>query len=231
MNTGVLENGAMDSDSVNLGSNPSPPATQIAEKFGLFVRGRIGLPGLSEQFGRTEAGTADGEVYFISDGDLIKIGWSGAPEVRRQALEVRCKTPLRLLGAVAGHMDDERAIHERFAHLRRHGEWFRPDPELDAFIAAIGSFRIRWTQGRPRVAKAAAVNPVAPDDPAEQRRVMHADLNAILAAHPGRADVAGRVRIARHSLRDIAEGDEAPEIMCALAATIADLHRVTREGA
>jgi hypothetical protein len=61
-------------------------------------------------------------------------------------------------------------------------------------------------------------------------RATHSELDRIAAAFPDRKDVAGRIRVARHQLRRIAGGDHAPEVMRHMAATVADLHRVTREG-
>jgi hypothetical protein len=57
MNTGVLEIGSMDSDSVNLGSNPSPPATEILEKSGDLGAGQVGQDSHDAPDGRTEPGT------------------------------------------------------------------------------------------------------------------------------------------------------------------------------
>jgi hypothetical protein len=52
-----LENGAMDSDSVNLGSNPSPPATEILEKSGDLGAGHPGQERQDGPPGRTRPGT------------------------------------------------------------------------------------------------------------------------------------------------------------------------------
>jgi hypothetical protein len=43
---------------------------------------------------------------------------------------------LVLLGTVPGSTEIERQYHQRFAHLREQGEWFRADPELLTAIDA-----------------------------------------------------------------------------------------------
>jgi hypothetical protein len=58
---------------------------------------------------------------------------------------------------------------------------------------------------------------------------LHADLDAIEAKYPGRADVAGRVRIMRHSLRLLAgEEPDTAALLGAIRDTIADLQKVTK---
>ena len=49
-----------------------------------------------------------------------------------------CPIPLRVIAKMVGHYRaTERCLHIRFDHLREHGEWFRPEPDLLDFIAAI----------------------------------------------------------------------------------------------
>jgi hypothetical protein len=69
-------------------------------------------------------------VYFAQKrkGGLIKIGWSRSVETRMAA--VRAK----VVGAIPGERKVEKALHERFAHLRVRGEWFKPGADLLAYI-------------------------------------------------------------------------------------------------
>lgn len=81
---------------------------------------------------------AAGSIYFIRAVglDLIKIGYTGRPiAIRLQAL--RCASPARLecVGLMRGTLVDEKALHFRFAKARSHGEWFRAEPEVLAYIA------------------------------------------------------------------------------------------------
>jgi hypothetical protein len=78
-------------------------------------------------------------VYFVRqdvDG-LIKIGFASNIRARVCSFQTANPSPLRFLGAVIGAgLDDEAALHARFADLRARREWFRPGAELLAFIAS-----------------------------------------------------------------------------------------------
>lgn len=85
-----------------------------------------------------EFGTRDyttGRVYFITDGELIKIGYSGAPEARLNDLQTHSGRELEILKTIPGTYEDEKRLHTQFGHLRVRGEWFQSDPELLDFIA------------------------------------------------------------------------------------------------
>lgn len=71
-------------------------------------------------------------VYFIQAGDdgPIKIGVAHDPEWRLQDLQIGSHQKLRLIGTVEGDKQLERAFHERLAHLRIRGEWFKPTSEI-----------------------------------------------------------------------------------------------------
>lgn len=74
----------------------------------------------------------DGLVYFIRFGGLIKIGWTSDLQQRMASVPNE-----EILGTVPGTMDDEKRCHVAFAHLRVKGEWFRPEPDLLAFITDV----------------------------------------------------------------------------------------------
>jgi hypothetical protein len=74
-------------------------------------------------------------VYFARDrasGD-IKIGTS--KNVRKVSSEI--KRSIDLLATMDGNCEVESIMHCRFAHARIRGEWFRPVPELLAYIESI----------------------------------------------------------------------------------------------
>ena len=74
-------------------------------------------------------------VYFIRAGDsAIKIGSAASVTGRLGELQVGNHEELTLLLAVRIELLTERGLHERFAHLRIRGEWFRAAPELLEFI-------------------------------------------------------------------------------------------------
>lgn len=71
-----------------------------------------------------------GYIYFITDGEAVKIGFSEKPLRRLGGLQSGHPKPLRLIGAVPASVMEEVAIHKRFDHIRIRGEWFRETPEL-----------------------------------------------------------------------------------------------------
>lgn len=74
-------------------------------------------------------------VYFIQavSGGPVKIGSAWEPEKRLGSLQTGNPEALRIIGLM--YDQPERFFHEKFAHLRLRGEWFRPDPELLYFIS------------------------------------------------------------------------------------------------
>lgn len=94
-------------------------------------------------------------VYFIQEGTdgPIKIGYTAAnPKGRLAALQTGNANPLRIVTWAPGSLDDEKALHVRFGHLRMQGEWFRPAVELLTFIAGV-----QWSQR--------AADPLPEDEP------------------------------------------------------------------
>jgi hypothetical protein len=87
-----------------------------------------------------------GFVYFIApealmhreegdDARLVKIGFTtGKPRSRLSQLQTGSPLPLRLWAYVAGTNELEKALHQAFAPLRSHGEWFFADLKLRAFL-------------------------------------------------------------------------------------------------
>lgn len=78
-----------------------------------------------------------GRCYFVQcvHSRRIKIGWTGGRLKRRFGqLQTGSASPLSLILSLPGDRALERRLHERFARHRLRGEWFRPDPELLAFI-------------------------------------------------------------------------------------------------
>lgn len=98
------------------------------------------LPADSPKRGRNR--WRDGQdtyVYFIQATTLglIKIGWTWDPLERLTRLQIGSPDDLKLLGVIRDASAErlESRLHMQFAHARRHGEWFRPEPDLLAFIA------------------------------------------------------------------------------------------------
>lgn len=74
------------------------------------------------------------QVYFVDDGDHIKIGRSSKPISRIGHLQASSGKQLTLLLTMPNG-NRERQLHRQFAHLRISGEWFEKGPDLMEFIA------------------------------------------------------------------------------------------------
>jgi DNA-binding transcriptional regulator YiaG len=70
---------------------------------------------------------------------MIKIGWSSNVNDRLTDLQFASPVELTLAACieVTGNQLIERQLHRKFDHLRAHGEWFRVDSELRAFVSNI----------------------------------------------------------------------------------------------
>lgn len=71
-------------------------------------------------------------IYFIEsrDAGLIKIGFTTNPDRRIKSLKTASPNKLRVIMTMPGTREDERKLHEKFAHLRQQGEWFTDCDEL-----------------------------------------------------------------------------------------------------
>ena len=76
-------------------------------------------------------------VYFMQDGDKIKIGRSVTPKDRARHLQLHTK--LKLLLTVRGDHKRETALHKKFQKYRVEGtrEWFHAMPSLLKYIAGL----------------------------------------------------------------------------------------------
>jgi uncharacterized protein YozE (UPF0346 family) len=81
-----------------------------------------------------------GTIYFIKSDETkeIKIGYtSGEVEKRLKTLQTGHPYKLQVLATMPGSRDEEKTLHEKFASIRLSGEWFKPHPDLLAFIATV----------------------------------------------------------------------------------------------
>lgn len=78
-------------------------------------------------------------VYFLRDPEdgQIKIGTSVDPASRIRGIRTMRGREVALVATIPGSHEVETGLHKRFAHCRGIGEWFRPEPDLLAFIATI----------------------------------------------------------------------------------------------
>jgi hypothetical protein len=78
----------------------------------------------------------EGFVYFIRNGDRIKIGYSVDPGSRALSLSLR---EANVMAVIGGTRKLERALHKRFSHLRvGDTEWFHESPDLLAYVDEYG---------------------------------------------------------------------------------------------
>lgn len=78
-----------------------------------------------------------GYTYFVRRGSAIKIGHSAIPKQRIMALQTGFPERLEALAIIPNGIISEPAAHQKFAHLRIGGEWFRAAPELLYFISQV----------------------------------------------------------------------------------------------
>lgn len=83
-----------------------------------------------------------GYVYFIASAEhkpaMVKIGFTKwHPHARRDALQTGTPHLLDVLVWAHGTLADERRLHRRFEHFRKHGEWFILEGFLQAYVADL----------------------------------------------------------------------------------------------
>lgn len=80
-----------------------------------------------------------GYIYFITapEAGRIKIGYTTKPEKRISGLMTSSAYRLETLRIIEGTREQEQAMHDRFAYLRVHREWFSDCAELREFIETL----------------------------------------------------------------------------------------------
>lgn len=74
-------------------------------------------------------------VYAVSGAyGWVKIGRAANIARRMDELQICNPVLLRFLATLSNSPEDERAIHQRWAHLRLRGEWFLGSTELLAYV-------------------------------------------------------------------------------------------------
>jgi len=73
-------------------------------------------------------------IYFISDGECVKIGKANDVKKRLQGIQTGNSKPLKLLYTMKGDERLESFLHELFADYRKVGEWFVIDGILEDFL-------------------------------------------------------------------------------------------------
>jgi hypothetical protein len=87
-----------------------------------------------------------GYIYFIAcePMEAVKIGFTKHHPKRRLAeLQTGSPSPLKLLSFFAGTMTEEQKLHQSFAALGIHREWFRFEGKLRDFVWYVAEFEGR----------------------------------------------------------------------------------------
>ena len=85
-----------------------------------------------------------GFVYFITNGQNIKIGFtSKSPKQRLKQLNTGSDKQLFLLGYMSATQSKEKELHSQFEYLkiRSNGEWFQVDDKLLDYINEVNEIK------------------------------------------------------------------------------------------
>lgn len=94
-------------------------------------------------------------IYFIRSGDAVKIGYADAPDRGIPTLRTANPNDIVVLGVMDGSLQDEKALHEKFAAHWLRREWFVLCDEIAKFIEA---------HARPYLLGARHIGAYPPDD-------------------------------------------------------------------
>ena len=75
------------------------------------------------------------DLYFLAGAGLIKIGITTNLVSRIRAIRNSSPIPLELLATKPSNGLEEMRAHEKFKHLRRHGEWFEDNGEIREWVS------------------------------------------------------------------------------------------------
>jgi DNA-binding XRE family transcriptional regulator len=85
-------------------------------------------------------------IYFIKQGDYVKIGFTNRFKTRLNQLQVSSPIKLEVLGIIDGNKEEEKSIHEKFKHISSNGEWFMYCDELKSYIDLLDN-SLMWKYG------------------------------------------------------------------------------------
>lgn len=85
-------------------------------------------------------------IYFIKQGDYVKIGFTNRFKTRLTQLQVSSPIKLEVLAIIDGDKNDEQKFHNQFKHIASNGEWFIHCDELKSFIDLLDT-NLMWKYG------------------------------------------------------------------------------------
>lgn len=83
-------------------------------------------------------------VYFIHNGEAIKIGVSANPQKRLASLQTSYHKPLTMLAVIDGGRDVESRLHAKFDEFRLSGEWFEDHKAIRKYIDRVAPSPVEW---------------------------------------------------------------------------------------
>ncbi|MAK87183.1 MAG: hypothetical protein CMK96_09655 [Pseudomonas sp.] len=88
-------------------------------------------------------------IYFITAPTvgLVKIGYAKNPQARAVSIRSHSPVPIYLERVGTGSREEERALHKRFQHLQRHGEWFALNSEIRLVMRSFDKHEWRYRRG------------------------------------------------------------------------------------
>ena len=85
-------------------------------------------------------------IYFIKQGDYVKIGFTNRFKTRLNQLQVSSPIKLEVLGIIDGDKNNEKDMHEKFKHISSNGEWFMYCDEIKYYIDLLDN-SLMWKYG------------------------------------------------------------------------------------
>lgn len=91
-----------------------------------------------------QAAEKQSSVYFIHNGEAIKIGVSTNPQKRLASLQTSYHKPLTMLAVINGGRDVESKLHTKFDKFRLSGEWFEDHKTIRKYIDLVAPYPVEW---------------------------------------------------------------------------------------
>jgi DNA-binding XRE family transcriptional regulator len=85
-------------------------------------------------------------IYFIKQGDYVKIGFTNRFKNRLNQLQVSSPIKLEVLAIIEGEKTNEKNMQEKFKHISTNGEWFMYCDELKSYIDLLDN-SLMWKYG------------------------------------------------------------------------------------
>ena len=85
-------------------------------------------------------------IYFIKQGDYVKIGYTTLFKKRLNQLQTSSPVKLEVLALIKGDRVEEKNYHNAFKHINSNGEWFLYNNEIERFVDALDK-DLMWKYG------------------------------------------------------------------------------------